>query len=126
MIQPLTLAPATPMPAAFTPTTSNDPDYYYGGILITLDSVGQTVLMKPSNTFVLNLGDNYDWRVAIDPPDIASQNMKVTPGPGEQGIFIARKHGEAVIRAVGTPKCLKTDPPCSRPSVLFQVEIRVE
>ena len=113
----------TPLPTA---TQNYDPDYYYGGLTVTMDYVGQTVPLRKGQSFLLDLGEAYEWQVEVGPEDIISQNVKITPEPGEQGVFVARERGKAVLHAVGEPACHQAQPPCERPSVLFQVDILVE
>ena len=123
---------ATPLPATATPvpapsmTPNNDPDYYYGGMVITMNDAGRTILLKKRQNFLLSLGKNYNWQVVVEPDHIISTNANITPEPGDQGIFIARDSGKAVLRAVGEPLCRYAQPPCVRPNVLFQIEVQVE
>jgi hypothetical protein len=109
-----------------TPTENLDPDYYFIGRMISLDDVGKTIQMREGQDFYLSLGENYTWKVEIDPPDLVSQNLKITPEPGDQGIFIARDSGLGVLRATGVPACRQSNPPCARPDLLFHVFIQVE
>jgi hypothetical protein len=104
----------------------NDLPDYYGGLVVTLDYAGQTITMRPGNGFMLQLGQSYTWQVTIDPADSLTPNMKITPEPGEQGVFIARKSGEATLTAIGEPLCLKENPPCSRPNLLFTLKLIVK
>jgi hypothetical protein len=128
------LAYRTPRPSAtprtltptITPTPNLDPEDYFGGMVVSLDEVGQTIPLRLTQTFLLTLGTDYSWNITIDPPYVVSQNMKITPLPGEQGVFIARLRGKAMLRATGEPACRQTTPPCERPNVLFQIEIVVE
>jgi hypothetical protein len=124
----LTATPSLTPTMGITPTMTpnEDPDYYYGGLVITLDDVGRTIKMKKRQTLLLSLGKNYIWQVMVEPEDVITLNAKITPEPGDQGIFIARGSGKAVVRAVGEPLCRFTTPPCERPSVLFQFEVQVE
>ncbi len=109
-----------------TPTLNFDPDYYNGGLTVTLDYVGQTVPLRIGQSFLLSLGNEYAWSVEISPPDIVSLNMKITPEPGDQGVFVAREKGKATLKAVGVPTCRSEKPACSRPNVLFQMAILVQ
>lgn len=112
-----------------TPTPDpgvGDPEEYYGGLVITMEEVGQTLMMKPNRAFLLRLGEDYAWTVSVDPPDALTLNKKIVPESGEQGVFIARKVGKATLRAVGDPVCRQTEPPCARPSLLFTLKIIVE
>lgn len=118
-----TLTATIPLP---TPTENLDPDYYFGGMMITLDDVGNTIVLKEGQDFYLSLGEGYEWIVEIDPPELVSQNLKITPEPGDQGVFIARETGLAVLRATGSPGCRTANPPCMRPDLLFELYIQVE
>jgi hypothetical protein len=130
----IVLAYRTPRPSAtpvvptptITTTPNIDPEDYFGGMVISLDEVGQTIPLRLTQNFLLSLGPGYTWTVLVDPPEAVSQNMKITPLPGEQGVFIARQRGKAMLRATGEPICRQSQPPCDRPSVLFQIEIVVE
>ena len=121
---------ATAMPSstlALTPDPeANDPSEYYGGLVITLDDVGKTLTMRRQGGFLLRLGEEYNWSVSVHPPDVLTQNKKIPLEPGEQGVFLARQKGRAVLRAVGEPVCLADDPPCLRPAVLFEMNVLVE
>lgn len=118
-----TLTAAIPTP---TPTENLDPDYYFGGMMITLDDVGKTISLKEGQDFYLSLGETYRWNVLIDPPGLASRNLKITPEPGDQGIYIARETGLGVLRATGTAGCRMENPPCALPDLLFELYIVVE
>ncbi len=117
--------PLTPTPT-ITYTPNPDPEDYFGGMVISLDEVGQAIPLRLTQNFLLSLGSEYAWSVEIDPPQIVSRNMKITPLPGEQGVYIARQRGKAILRATGEPACRQSQPPCDRPDVLFQINIVVE
>lgn len=126
----------SPVPSATdipTPVLTPTPDPgvddlpgYYGGLVVTLDDVGKTLTMRTRGGFLLRLGEEFQWIVTVTPPDIITLNEKVSLGPGEQGVFIARKKGRAVIQAVGEPICRKFDTPCTLPTVLFRMNVLVE
>jgi hypothetical protein len=109
-----------------TITPNEDPINYYGGLTISLDDVGRTVVIRRLESFLLQLGDAYTWTVELDPADLVTHNLNITPEPGDQGVFIARERGQVLLKAVGTPACRQADPPCERPDVLFQVIIVVQ
>ncbi len=122
----------TPVPAATatlpipTPTANLDPLYYFGGMMITLDDVGKTVSLKEGQDFYLSLGEHYQWTIEIEPSGLASQNMNITPEPGDQGLYIARETGRGVLRATGVPDCRQATPPCARPDILFEIFLVIE
>lgn len=122
----------TPPPATVTPevtptmTPYDDPDYYYGGMVVTLDDVGRTINLKKRQNFLLSLGKNYIWKVTVEPGTVISTNINITPEPGDQGIYVARNSGKAILRAVGEPQCRYQQVSCAHPNVLFQIEVQVE
>lgn len=116
----------TPTPVTPTPTENLDPIFYFGGMLVTLEDVGKTITLKEGQDFNLSLGEGYQWAVVIEPPELVTLNMNITPEPGDQGIYIARDSGQAVLRATGSPTCRLVSPPCMRPDLLFQIHILVE
>lgn len=116
-------AVTTPTPTA---TKNLDPAFYYGGLTVTMDDVGQVVALRRGQSFSLYLGGEYTWQVESNPEYLISQNLKITPAPGEQGIFIARERGTGILKAVGEPACRQAQPPCERPSILFQVSVVIE
>lgn len=109
-----------------TPTVNLDPLYYFGGMMVTLDDVGKTVSLKEGQDFYLSLGEHYQWTVEIEPTELASQNMNITPEPGDQGLYIARETGRGVLRATGAPDCRQANPPCARPDILFEIFLVIE
>ncbi len=93
---------------------------------MTMDDVGRVVPLRKGQSFSLYLGGDYIWQVESNPDYLISQNLKISPAPGEQGIFIARERGEGILKAIGEPTCRQVDPPCERPSILFQVSVVIE
>ena len=51
--------------------------------------------------------------------------MNVLVVRGAQGIYVAHRPGNATLTAVGSPECLKSQPPCARPSILFKLFVIV-
>ena len=124
-----TLSP-TPVPTQMilstaTVTPNGDPSNYYGGFLVTMDYVGQTIAMQKGQSFLLSLTDFYVWQVDIIPAEVLSKNQKITPAKGEQGVFIARKAGKTTLKAVGKPICRDATPACERPDILFTLHVVV-
>ncbi len=110
----------------FNELESGDLPDYYGGLVITLDYVGQTILMKPGQGFLFSLGNSFDWEIKVDPPEVLTINQQYVSLAGEQGVYIAREKGKATVKAIGSPRCLQNDPPCARPNVLFTMYVKVE
>lgn len=126
-LPPASTAAAMPTEAAvLDDLESGDLPDYYGGTVVTLDYVGQTIFMKPGQGFLLQLGDSFDWEITVDPTEVLTVNQRYVPLEGEQGVWIARQEGGATLRAVGSPICLQNNPPCTRPNVLFTIKVEVE
>ncbi len=90
---------------------------------ITLADNGKTITLNANETFLLNLGEGYDW--TIDDQTIFSRVVNVLVVRGAQGLYVA--HRPATLTAVGSPECLKSQPPpgrryCSRSLWLCQVK----
>lgn len=87
---------------------------------------GKTITLKVNETFLLKLGEGYDWNITIDDPTVFSRVVNVLVVRGAQGIYIAHRPGSATLTAVGSPQCLKSQPPCAIPSILFSVHVVVQ
>lgn len=98
---------------------------YYGGLVVTLDYVGQTIAMRPGQGFLLRLGTGFMWNVYVEPEGSLTKNPNITPEHDEQGVYIARKKGIASLSAVGVPDCVNYKPPCTRPNVIFKLTIDI-
>jgi len=92
---------------------------------ITLPDNGRTITLNVNETFLLKLGEGYDWNITIDDQTIFSRVVNVLVVRGAQGIYVAHRPGNATLTAVGSPECLKSQPPCARPSVLFKLFVVV-
>ncbi len=124
--------PAPTLTLQYLPVNTSTPEHgiddlsdYYGGLVITLDHVGQTIDMIPGQGFLLRLGDEYAWTISIEPADLLTINRNITPELTEQGVYIARKKGRAYLSALGVPGCKTLNPPCSRPNVLYRLNINI-
>ena len=96
-----------------------------GGKIITLDDNDKTTTLQVNETFLLKLGEFYDWNITIDDQTIVSRVVNVLVVKGAQGIYRAHKPGSAMLTATGDPICRKTTPPCQAPSILFKLNIVV-
>lgn len=92
---------------------------------VTLEDNGRTITLNVNETFLLNLGEGYDWNITIDDQTILSRVVNVLVVRGAQGIYVAHRPGNATLTAVGSPECLKSQPPCARPSILFKLFVVV-
>ncbi|MGB8215841.1 MAG: hypothetical protein WCE94_00915 [Candidatus Methanoperedens sp.] len=92
---------------------------------ITLDDDQKTITLQVDETFLLNLGEGYDWNISIDDQTIISREVNVMVIRGAQGIYRAHKPGSATLTAVGDPLCRKSIPACGAPSRLFRLSVVV-
>ncbi len=92
---------------------------------VTLDDDGKTITLQVNETFLLNLGEEYDWNISIDDQTVISREVNVLVVRGAQGIYRAHKPGSATLTAVGDPVCRKAVPPCATPSRQFRLNIVV-
>jgi hypothetical protein len=94
---------------------------------ITLEDKGKIFKLKVGDSFLLNLGtDVYDWTVTVDNENVLNLKVGVMVIKGAQGIYDALASGTATLSATGDPICLRSNPPCARPSILFTVTMIVE
>ena len=93
---------------------------------ITLGDNGKIFTYHVGDSFLLNLGgDVYDWTVSVDNQSVIALKVGVMVVKGAQGIYDVLAPGTAVLTAAGEPQCLKANPLCKIPSVLFRVTVVV-
>jgi hypothetical protein len=92
---------------------------------ITLDDDNKTITLQVDETFLLQLGEGYDWNISIDDQAVISREVNVMVIRGAQGIYRAHKPGSATLTAVGDPACRESVPPCAAPSRLFRLYVIV-
>ncbi len=97
-----------------------------GTVSITLAIDNQTLTLRVGETFILNLGEGYEWTVNIDDPTVVSRIPNILVIRGAQGIYQAHSTGQANLTASGEPSCRKTQPPCQAPSRLFRLTVVVK
>ena len=116
-------ATATP-PATVTPVpTAADPGD--GGLVVTLDDAGRTIELNTGGTFLLKLGEGYDWTLDIGDQAVISRVRNVMVIRGAQGLFEALKTGQTSLAATGDPQCRQAQPPCAMPTIEFKITIVV-
>jgi hypothetical protein len=116
----LTLAACTVQP---TPSTAS-PTTHVG--TITLDDNGKEITMTVGDSFLLDLGEGYNWTINLSPEDVIQRVKNITVIRGAQGIYDVVKAGTMTLTATGDPDCLQTTPPCAAPSIQFTVTIVVQ
>ncbi len=92
---------------------------------ITLADNSRTITLNVNETFLLKLGEGYDWNITIDDQTIFSRVVNVLVVKGAQGLYVAHRPGNTTLTAVGSPESLKSQPPCARPSILFKLFVVV-
>jgi hypothetical protein len=92
---------------------------------VTLADNGKTIHMVIGQSFLLNLGLNYDWNISVSDQNVISRVKNIAVIVGAQGVYDAMHEGTAVLSAVGDPQCLTATPPCASPSIMFSVTIVV-
>lgn len=92
---------------------------------ITLADQGATITLQVNETFLLQLGEGYDWNISIGDQTVISREVNVVVIRGAQGIYKAHKPGRTTLAAVGDPACRKSIPPCAAPSRLFRLYVVV-
>ncbi|VVB93424.1 Uncharacterised protein [uncultured archaeon] len=95
------------------------------GKIITLADDGKTISLKTNETFLLQLGEEYEWNITIDDQTVLSRVVGVLVVRGAQGIYKAHTPGRAILTAVGDPICRKSIPPCAAPSREFRLNVVV-
>jgi hypothetical protein len=111
-----------PLPTnAGTPTpiqTADNP-------VLTLDNSGETLTLKVGQSFLLKLGEAYDWQIIIADQSVVSRVKNVMVIRGAQGLYSALQAGQTEFSAQGDPLCRSQKPACELPSVLFRQTIIV-
>lgn len=96
-----------------------------GGKIVTLADDGQTITLQVNETFLLKLGEEYDWNITIDDQTVVSRVPNVLVVRGAQGLYRAHKEGNSTMTAIGDPICRRDQPPCGAPSREFRINIVV-
>jgi len=116
----ITLPTATPTAIPSGGSMNTNPS------VVTLANAGQTIQMHVGDTFLLNLGEGWDWTINVSNPAVVSRVVNILVIRGAQGVYKANRPGTATLTAVGDPPCRKSTPPCMAPSRAFQVQIVVQ
>jgi hypothetical protein len=93
---------------------------------ITLEDSGKSITLKTGQSFLLKLGEDFEWNVEVDNQGIVSRALNIMVIRGAQGVYEAHAPGHAILTAVGDPPCLHSDPPCKIHSTLFTLDIEVK
>jgi hypothetical protein len=121
-LQPSQTTTATPELPTFAPTDIGSPDQK----IVTLADSGQTITLLVGESFLLKLGDIYNWDISISDQNVVSRVKNVMMILGAQGIYDALKPGTVTMTATGDPQCRQSVPACMMPSILFSITIVVK
>ena len=94
--------------------------------IVTLEDDGKTITLKKGESFLLKLGENFNWSIDIDNQTVVSRVMNIAVIRGAQGVYEAHNSGQATFTGVGDPLCLTADPPCKIHSILFTLNVIVQ
>ncbi len=95
------------------------------GLTITFADNGKTIPLVVGQTFLLNLGQDYDWTVTVDDQNIVGRALNITIPKGAQGAFEAKRAGTTAFHATGIIIC----PPgqvCIQIALEFHVQLVVK
>ena len=92
---------------------------------ITLADNGKTVTFTAGQTFLLFLGENYNWSLSITDQNVISRVKNIAVIRGAQGVYDVLQAGTTMLSATGDPTCRDQQPACEMPSIQFQVTIVV-
>ncbi len=112
-------APATIVPGPDGGTGSNTN-------VITLDNNNQLITLHVGESFLLKLGQEYQWSPVIDNQAVISRIPNIAVVVGAQGIYLAHAAGTAVMTVTGDPACRQSKPACMMPSLVFTLHIEVQ
>ncbi len=115
-------APSAAVRAVPTPTSTT---VLLSPAQVTADDNGKTIRIKTGDSFLLNLGDAYNWSVHVSDQSVLKRNVTVLVIRGAQGIYDALQPGTVTLTATGNPQCRIAHPPCMLPSLLFSIRIIV-
>jgi hypothetical protein len=132
-VVPTATTPVTPTaevstavpPIETVPAPSGGAGSPSAGRSVTLADDGTTIVLRPGDRFLLDLGEGYEWEVNIADQSVVSRVIGVLTIRGSQGLFEAHQAGTTTLTAAGNPACLSQQPPCAMPSRSFQVQIIV-
>jgi hypothetical protein len=93
---------------------------------VTLADDGQTITLRVGDSFLLELGEDYNWTPTVEDQTIVSRAKNIAVIRGAQGVYDGLQAGKTALTAVGDPVCRQANPPCEQPSRLFKVQIVVQ
>jgi len=78
---------------------------------ITSQDNGQTIVLQKNERFIVQFGNNLNWKLAFNPSDNITRVPNTSTADGIQGTYEASKIGTVILNATGAPIC-KPDEAC--------------
>jgi hypothetical protein len=97
-----------------------------GSRTVKLDDQGKTITIAVGESFLLELGETYNWNVTISDQAVLSRVIGITVIRGAQGVYQANRAGTVALSATGDPQCRQSQPACAIPSLLFRITVVVK
>ncbi len=93
-------------------------------LTVTQADSGRTLGLHVGDSFLLKLGEDFNWTPTVADQSIVQRVPGVLVVPGAQGIYEAERLGETDLTAVGTLNC-PPGQPCPQLAILFRVHLVV-
>jgi predicted secreted protein len=107
--------------------TGSDEFNFFKGLTVTLDDVGKTISLNAGDKFLLILNRSpYKWEASVQDSAVVEIVEDTLPVLGAIAIYKASKKGQTNLSATGSLACHNSNPPCSAPSLQFQVNVVVK
>lgn len=91
------------------------------GLTVTMADDGKTIPLAVGQRFLLSLGQDFNWTVTVDDPNILSRVVNITVVKGAQGVYEAKKAGSTRLHATGIVIC-----PPGRACIQIALEFRAQ
>ncbi len=115
--------------AGSTPATGSEQPIELGNQAkaeVTLEDNGKSFFMLAGSSFLMKLGDQYDWEIVSNDQTILDRVKNIAVVRGAQGVYQGVKAGTVTLQAAGDPVCRNATPPCGMPSIQFKITIVVK
>ena len=99
----------------------------FSGLVLTIEDAGKTINLKVGDKFQVFLEkEGYTWTVDDSNTKLISHLVGEPLLPGAQGVFQATQAGTTQLSAIGELPCHQSTPPCSAPTLGFQVTLVIQ
>jgi hypothetical protein len=125
-LQAATAIPAQPVMAPTAGPTSGPTDQgspaMGGPAVVTVAESAHTLEYVVGQSFLLNLGADYQWDVQVSDQSVVHRKVNVTVVRGAQGIYVARAPGRTTLIANGKMVCAAGQ---ACPALVLHVQIQL-